>query len=414
MVSLTKILFIANQFPPIGGSGVQRSLKFVKYLYKFGHEIEVVSKDARFDLKDDSMLDEIPKTVKVHRLPAYDIQHGNILKKIYAKFLASPDAEALWFKKNKKRVLEIYDRFKPDVVYTTSYPYSAHLFGLFLKKERDAKWIVDYRDEWTNNPFHLDSFYNRIKLFFEKKKELEVNRNCDYLITNTSFMLKNFMDDSPNLKGKSSYIPNGYDEDDFIGIYPKDKDHRFTVSHIGALYGRRNLDDFAQAMKELVLEGKIMKEDFIIRIVGNVKESVIQDYKKNYQLEENIVNYGYLSHRESIRKLLEGDVSLLLIGKGKGSENFYTGKLFEYLRAKKPILAIVPENGAAARAIEECNAGIVCEPADVEAIKRAVLKLYEMKLENEEYRFIDGEIKKYARDRQAEELEKIIYKIMEE
>ena len=144
---MSRILFIANQFPPIGGSGVQRSLKFVKYLSRLGNEVLVVSKDASKDLKDDSLLKDVPENVKVIRLKAHDINNSGLFKKVYAKFFALPDAEVFWYKFNKKEIEKIALEFNPDVIYTTSYPYSAHLFGLYLKEKfPKMKWIVDYRD----------------------------------------------------------------------------------------------------------------------------------------------------------------------------------------------------------------------------------------------------------------------------
>lgn len=412
---MSKILFIANQFPPIGGSGVQRSLKFVKYLSRLGNEVLVVSKDASKDLKDYSLLNDVPENVRVIRLKAHDINNSGLIKKVYAKFFALPDAEVFWYKFNKKEIEKIALEFNPDVIYTTSYPYSAHLFGLYLKEKfPKMKWIVDYRDEWTNNPFHLDSFSSRIKMKLSKKTELEINSKCDYFITNTRFMLDNFIADLPELKNKSTYIPNGYDEEDFLGIYPKEKSDKFTFIHTGALYGRRNLHEFLSALKELIDEGKIDKSDIRINIAGNVKDSQIEEYKKTYDLEKEINYLSYLAHEESIRKLLEADVLLLLIGKGKGSENFYTGKVFEYLRAYKNILAIVPKHGAAGELIEETKTGVVAEPGETREIKNAIMKLYENYNSENNYYGNKELIKKYSREAQAEELNNIINKILEE
>lgn len=411
---MTKILFIANQFPPIGGSGVQRSLKFVKYLSKLGNEILVVSKDASKDLKDESLLADVPDNVKVIRLNAYDINNSGIIKKVYAKFFALPDAEVFWYKFNKKAIEKIALDFNPDVIYTTSYPYSAHLFGLYLKeKYPKMKWIVDYRDEWTNNPFHLDSFSSRLKMKLSKKTELKINSKCDYFITNTRFMLENFINDLPELKNKSTFIPNGYDEEDFLGIYPKEENDKFTIIHTGALYGRRNLNEFLEALKELIDEGRIDKNDICINIAGNVKASQIEEYKKNYNLENETNYLSYLAHEESIRKLLESDVLLLLIGKGKGSENFYTGKVFEYLRAYKNILAIVPRNGAAGELIEETKTGVVADPGNKQEIKNAIMKLYENYKSDDNYYGKKDIIKKYSRLAQSEKLNDIINNILE-
>lgn len=412
---MNKLLMIANQFPPMGGAGVQRTSKFVKYLTKLGVKISIITKEVVGGLQDSTLSSDIPSTVSVHRLPAYDLENGTgilrIPKKVIAK-LTSPDSEIFWAKRNRHRIYEIIEKERPDVLYTTSYPYSSHLLGIEIKRRYpDIRWIADYRDEWTNNPFHLDSRLRRIKLKAERSKEMEVNRTCDFLIANTRQMLENFVKDTPSLKGRSTFIPNGYDEDDFEGMERISRtDSKFVLTHTGSLYGRRNLDEILDALQLLFERGELEKDRIEIRIVGNVHESVLDDYRRRYGLQDQIRSYGYMPHRESIKMLFESDALLLLIGKGKGSGNFYTGKVFEYIRTGVPILGIVPE-GAAAELLKETGTGLTADPEDGEGIARILKRLADDRFSGRSSVHPNAsEIIKYSRESQAKTLYDLLFR----
>ena len=285
---MEKILIIANEFPPMGGSGVQRTTKFVKYLPDFGIEPIVVTKNYLGSLRDDTLLEELPDDLKIYRLKPYDMLNKKGILKLPLKFigtrLISPDGEFFWYYFNKEKVSQIVREHKIKCIYTTSYPYSSHLMGLYLKRKfSDLAWIADFRDEWTNNPYHLDDFYRRVRFKFEKKKELEITSECDFLITNTQFMLDNFIKDNPSLKGSSTYIPNGYDEEDFVGLINKrNGQDKFVITHTGSLYGRRNLTEFLDGLRIAIESNSIDKNDIEIRIVGNVYKKVIDEYAQKY------------------------------------------------------------------------------------------------------------------------------------
>lgn len=416
---MKKVLVIANEFPPMGGSGVQRTTKFVKYLPQFDIEPIVVTKEHVGSLTDETLLNDLPKNLKIYRLKPYDMVNKKGLFGLGLKFigtrLLSPDAEFFWYYFNKGRVEEIIKKHQIECIYTTSYPYSSHLMGLYLKRKfPNIKWITDFRDEWTNNPYHLDDFYKRLRFKFEKKKELAITSECDFLITNTQLMLDNFIRDNPTLKGRSTYIPNGYDDDDFIGlINQRDGEDKFVITHTGSLYGRRNLTEFLDGLKIAIDDGRIDKDRLEIRIVGNVYQKVLDEYVEKYNLQGIIKGYGYMPHRESIQMLYNSDLLLLLIGKGKGSENFYTGKLFEYIKADREILGIVPKNGAAAQVIVETNTGVVIDPENIEEIANAVAAYYN---DWKNYRMHHNpnwdKVENYSRKSQAGELAGIINNLL--
>lgn len=411
---MDKILIIANEFPPMGGAGVQRTTKFVKYLRDFGFEPIVITKEHVGGLSDSSLLKDIPNGIKVYRLKAYDFVNRTGILKLPMKFIGtrilSPDPELFWYYFNRDKVLDIIKKEKIKLIYTTSFPYSSHLLGLYLRKKmNNIRWVVDFRDEWTNNPYLRDSFFKRLRFKAEKKKELEVTSNCDYFITNTPLMLEGFLKDNEDLHNNSTFIPNGYDEEDFCqAIDKRDGQDKFVITYTGSLYGRRNLDEFLDGLKLAIDENKIDKDRLEIRIVGNIYDKVIESYSKAYNLEGIMKSYGYLAHKESIQMLFNSDIILLVIGKGKGSRNFYTGKIFEYIRANRPILAIVPEDGVAADVIRETRTGLVVDTENIEGIKNALVDYYKSWLNNAMVYNADiTQIEKYSRKAQTKKLAEI-------
>lgn len=376
-----RVLMVANQFPPMGGSGVQRSVKFAKYLPEYEWEPVVFTRESNKGLIDKSLLNDIPKDLKVIRTKPYDLNElkkpFNLIGKFISRKLLIPDGDKIWYEKNKDILLNYVKKNDFDVIYTTSYPYSDHLLGLYVKKHMpDLPWVVDFRDEWCNNPYILDMGYSDRRMKKERIMEKEVISNCDYFITNTPLMLKNFLKDY-DIKEKSFVIPNGYDRDDFDDIN-KDyvKKDKLIITYSGSMYGRRKPDYFLQAVEELINEQKIDKKDILIRFIGNIPNKKIKEINENYSLSETVKYLPYMEHKKSIEKLIESDILLFIIGEGKGAENFYSGKVFEYMNTNRPILALVPPKGVAADVIRDTNTGYISETTDIKKIKELMLKLY--------------------------------------
>ncbi|GMQ63092.1 glycosyltransferase [Vallitalea maricola] len=376
-----KVLMVANQFPPMGGSGVQRSVKFAKYLPEFEWEPIVFTRESNKGLIDESLLQDIPKNLKVIRTKSYDLNElgkpFNLVGKFISRKILIPDGDKIWYEKNKDILLEYIKGNDIDVLYTTSYPYSDHLLGLYVKKHiPDLKWVVDFRDEWCNNPYILDMGYSKSRMDKERRMEREVVGNCDYFITNTPLMLKNFLKDY-NIEDKSYVIPNGYDEEDFCNFSKEYiKRDKLIITYSGSMYGRRKPDYFLQAVNELINEQKIEKDDILIRFIGNIPNKKINEINDTYSLDGVVKYLPYMEHKKSIEKLIESDILLFIIGEGKGAENFYSGKVFEYMNTNRPILALVPPKGVAADVIRETNTGYISETTNVSNIKDLMFKLY--------------------------------------
>ena len=375
-----KVLMLAYQFPPMGGAGVQRTLKFAKYLPQFGWEPIIYTVDHKKGVNDPTLSEEV-NHIRIIRTKSHDLTHWkkpfHILGKFLSRKLLIPDGEWLWYRKNRRSILEYVKEIQPDVIYSTSYPYSDHLLGLYVKKHyKDIPWVVDFRDEWTKNPYILDMNYSSYRKKIEQKMEADVVAHCDYFITNSPFMLDGFMEDY-DLKDKSIVIPNGYDTPDFEGLEVKTaKREKLTMTYAGSMYGRRKPDYFLKALNKAIEDQLVDEDDILLQFVGDFSKQNIDKISGMLGNKKIVQFYPYMEHKKSIEFLLNSDVLLLIVGKGIGDKNFYTGKIFEYINTQKTILGLVPEDGAAAMVIEETKTGYVVDSTKVDEIATCIGDIY--------------------------------------
>ncbi|HEY5582999.1 MAG TPA: glycosyltransferase family 4 protein [Ruminiclostridium sp.] len=382
---MKNVLIIAHQFPPVGGSGVQRTLKFVKYLRNFDYEPIVLTRDAsKAFLKDETLLSEVPESVKIIRTKACDFAAlkgvFKYLGKVVNKLLI-PDSEIIWQHFARREALEAVKNNSIDVIYTTSSPYSDHLLGVYLKKHfPEIPLVCDFRDEWTNNPYHVRK---GLRSKIERSQEKMVLSYADCLIANTPVMLSNFLRDNPKTKDKFYVIPNGYDEEDFEGIKDtKPAMDKFTMTYTGLLYGKRKPDNFFEALKKAINEGNIDKSKICVRLIGNFKTELLQSKIDSSGLSNIVVLMPYMKHQECLIELLKSNALLLIEPSGPGSEAFYTGKVFEYMHTERPILAMIPEHGAAAQLIADTKTGLVSDFNDIENTTKNLIYLYNCWVKN--------------------------------
>ncbi|MCD8090497.1 MAG: glycosyltransferase family 4 protein [Clostridiales bacterium] len=377
---MKKVLIIANQFPPMGGSGVQRSVKFVKNLRYFDYEPVVLTRTVgNMPVKDETLMKDIPEGVKIYRTKAFEAPELKGALRIPGKVLGKvtvPDSAYFWYMASRKKALKIIEEEGIDIVYSTSAPYSDHLLGLYIKKKTGLKWVVDFRDEWTNNPYTLDAPYNPVRTRVEKGMEHRVVTAADRIIANSSVMRANFIKNN-GLSGDNFYvIPNGYDKEDFddLDLTPP-KNHKFTLVYTGALYGRRKPDVFFEALSQLIKENKIDRELIRVQLIGNYHKDKLQAQIDSFGLGGVVEIVGYVPHDECIRKQLSADSLLLIEGGGRGADAFYTGKVFEYMNTGRPVLSLLPE-GVAKDLVLKSGIGLVSETSDVEGAKRNLLIYY--------------------------------------
>ncbi|MBC34768.1 MAG: hypothetical protein CL663_01805 [Bacteroidetes bacterium] len=377
---MKKILFLSYYWPPSGGAGVQRALKFMKYFREFKIDptlITVDEKVASYPLRDDSLLDDVDKDLKVIKTKSFEplswYKRLNKKKEIpYAGFvninkdkpfqklsrfirgnLFIPDARVGWVKYATKAAINAL-KDDPEVIITTSPPHSSQLAGLKLKKKTGLPWIADLRDPWTDI-FYYKDFYH---LPFAKRKdanyEREVLENADRIIVTSQATKELYLTKTDKIKAdKISVIPNGYDEADF-DMPTSFPDKEFVITYSGTIADLYDIDAFLKSLK--VLKDEFTDVPIKLRFVGKVSEGIKQKIKEN-DLLENCEFTGYVSHKEAVAYLLRSSILLIVIPKIENNEGIVPGKIFEYLAAKRPVVCIGPENCNVGEFITECESG---------------------------------------------------------
>ena len=399
---MKKLLIIAYYFPPSGGPGVQRVLKFVKYFPAFGWEPVVLTvSNGEFPARDESLLKEIPEHVHVYRskifepyalyrsftgkakgsavdvnaIPQKGVRRSG--KEKIAEIIRStffiPDARIGWLRSAVKMGKDIIRDEKIDAIYSSSPPYTCALIGRALKRSTGLPWIVGFRDPWTG-------FENTPKRWFVPRAidhalEHSVLVESDAIDIAWLGIEKDFRAKHPGVSAaKYHHLPNGFDGEDYPTIEQK-KNERFTLTYTGSLYGTRNPFDILRAVESLVAKNLIAKNTFLLKFVGRFGDEVKQMFETS-SVKENIQTIAYMPHAESIEALMRSDATLLIVDEIAGSNEVVPGKVYEYLGAGKPILAIAPTDGAIAQLLRETGAGETVEHGDHEKIANVFLQYY--------------------------------------
>ncbi len=411
---MNKALLIAYHFPPLGGGGVFRTLKFTKYLPEFGYQPYVLTvKNPMYRIKDQTLVSEVPSYVKVCRTFSFEhiILRAPRLLNINLKWFYLPDENIGWLPFGVFTGEKLVKKENVNVIYATSPIWTSLLIGFFLKRKTKKPFVVDFRDPWTDNPYV--KYPTRFHESFERKMEHAILSQADYVTVATDLMKKNLAKKYPFLKSKIETITNGFDPEDFKDLKIHEKTGKFTITYVGSIYGLITAKPFLIALKELVEEKKEFRENIELVFVGNYgKETPLLVEK--FGLGENVRFVGYVPHRGSLEFMVNSQALLLLITvEGPKGEGILTGKLFEYLASRKPIIALAPENGSAAKIIESLNAGTVISPRNVAGIKQATVDLYQQWLERKTSATAGNEddIKRYDRQVLTGRLAKIFEKV---
>ncbi len=387
-----KVLVIAYYFPPMGLSGVQRTLKFVKYMSKYNWEPTVLTAgDVGYYAHDNSLLKEAEDAgIKIVRTPGKDVnsllsKYGtitipaefirNILSKI-SKAVFIPDNKKAWAEKAYIKAKELIEQEKFDAIYVTIPPYSSFVMAAKLKAEFDIPLFVDYRDMWYKNqfsfyptPYHR---YKHKKLEYQSlraaEKVITINRKIkEKLLTRYGFL--NFDD--------VIIIPHGYDREDFEKAEPLPRnDKKLWLTYSGIFYENITPYYLLQAFKKLSVERPDIAQNIELHFVGHLGKRNKKLISK-LGLGDFVRDYGYIDHAEAMRKIISSDVLWMMIGNTINADTISTGKLFEYIGSKKPILGCVPE-GTAQTTLKEYGASFITKTDDIEEIKQALIKIHDL------------------------------------
>ncbi|MDX2129501.1 MAG: glycosyltransferase [Chloroherpetonaceae bacterium] len=431
------LLIIAYYFPPSGGPGVQRVLKYVKYLPQFGIKpIVLTVENGDFPVRDESLMKEIPNDVKVVRTPIFEpytlyrkltgkapgtpVDVNNIPKtgekkgfnESAADFIRSnffiPDARMFWQLTAVREGIKVIKTHQVDAIYSSSPPYTAALIARKLSKKSGLPWIAGFRDPWRGflSAPNRSGIAEMIDTYFERS----VYQECDRMEVAWKGIAKDFQAKYPKINSeKVIHIENGFDEADIPSL-DSPRNQVFTITYTGSMYGKRTPEKFLNAIEKLIQEKKIEIEKIKLRFVGRFG-SEIHRYFENPIYHSAIEVKQYVPHHESIKLLLASDALLLIVDETEGSNEIVPGKVYEYIGTSRPIITIAPE-GAISTLIKETESGWVGAPDDPEKIQSGILKLYQdfysgKKLWNGN----PQEIQKYTRRESTRKLSELIFEV---
>jgi len=396
-----KVLIITYYWPPSGGAGVQRWLKFVKYLRNFGWEPVIYTpSNPEFPVIDDTLAKDIPPGIEVISTPIWEpyefykkITGKKSTTKINNGFLNDkkspgiieqlsvwirgnlfiPDARKFWIKPSVRFLVKYLKDNHVDAIVSTGPPHSMHLIALELKKRLGIPWLADFRDPWTDIDYYKEM---KISAFADKKHkrlELSVIKNCSAMVVVSRDMKEKY-----EIMGGSNVnlITNGFDsaDMDFQDIV---RDTKFSIAHIGTLPPSINLKGLWQVLSELSESLPTFRDDLEIELVGKVDKSVIDDLAA-FNLNDRLNLVEYVTHDKAALLMKQSAILLLAINKDSpNAKGILTGKIFEYLASGRPIIALGPLDGDLARILEETEAGVISEYDDLERIRKIVIMLYE-------------------------------------
>ena len=422
-----KVLIITYYWPPAGGSGVQRWLKFSKYLRDF--EIEPIIytvKNPSYPILDDSLLSEIPEGIEIVKQKIFESNSllsifGSTSKKESAGFLNPnptffgkiiqyiranyfiPDARKFWIQPSVNFLSNYLENNHIDAIITTGPPHSMHIIGLELKKKLGIKWISDFRDPWTE----ID-YFQQLPLTKKATKkhhdlEQEVLRKSDMVVVVGETMKEKFLKHTKRIE----VLTNGFDSNE--NSLTQELDQKFSITHVGLMNSDRNPTILWKVLNEISNTNPNFKNDLRIKLIGKLDDAVIQDLKV---FDHNTIEtIPYLDHKDVSKYQASSQVLLLSINEVPSAKGIITGKIFEYLLAKRPILAIGPEDGDAAMILKNTNAGTIVGFKNKTALKATILNLY--KDYKEGVLFVKSiDIEQYHRKNITSQLAEVIKKLV--
>lgn len=404
-----RVLMFTYYYPPLGGAGVQRSLKFSKYLPGFGITPSIISADSAGYTQDRSLMAEVPAGIEVLRLP-----HTPLVARLMAlaprrgsargaaapasaaasgpapapapagsasaspshwrdrllqliNTLQIPDDKAAWARQAQHAADDLMQRTPFDLVFSSSPPVSAHLAAMRLARRARVPWVADFRDMWTANPAYAAPAWRR---WLDRRLEDRLLGAADGLVT-VSDHLAALLAGRVGPRVPVMSIPNGYDEADFCGFTPAPRlPGIYRIVHAGTFYGHQSPAGFILGLERLFERDPSARARLRVRFVGNIGsrfEPLLTAFEMRHP--EVLHRSGYVSHHQAVAEVLGADALLLVIGGDRdGAAGVMTGKLFEYLRAGRPILLLGATDGEAARLVREAGAGEVLGHGDPERV----------------------------------------------
>ena len=422
-----KIVIITYYWPPAGGPGVQRWLKFVKYLPDFGFQpIVYIPENPSYPIIDENLLSEVSnETIILRNKIVEPYQWASFLSKNKTKKISSgiipnkkkqtfldqlllwirgnifiPDARVLWVKPSVKYLEKYLSENGITTIITSGPPHSLHLIGLELKQKLNVKWVADFRDPWTTIGYH--KAFKLLEFAANKHKQLEnkVLNNADLILVTSPSTRAEFK----KITSKPiEVINNGYDVEK-IGNQIVDK--KFSLAHIGSFLSERNPRILWESISELIRENPLFASHFQLKLIGAISQEVL-DSIALFQLQNYVNNLGYVSHDEAIVHQKKSQVLLLIEINSEDTKSIIPGKLFEYLVSERPIIGVGPKGCDFAEIIIDTNTGVFVDYSEKEKLKNYIANYFSL--------FLEGNLKsngvglqKYSRKNLTEKLANLL------
>ncbi|MEP5341530.1 MAG: glycosyltransferase family 4 protein [Algibacter sp.] len=422
-----KVLIVTYYWPPAGGPGVQRWLKFVKYLPEYNIEpIVYIPENANYPLVDDSLVSEVSDSLTILKQPIKEpYKLAGLLSKASSKTISKgiiadhkkqsiverlmlyvrgnyfiPDARKSWVKPSVAFLFDYISKENIDTIITTGPPHSLHLIGLELKERLGVKWFADFRDPWTTIGYHKQLKLTEKSRQKHKDLERQVLNTADQIIVTSSITKNEFQNLTLN---PIEVITNGYDKET-VGSVALDSE--FSMAHIGSLLSKRNPELLWKVLGELVKENHDFSKDFKLRFIGAVSENVLRSIEKN-KLSDYVDDVGYVSHKQAIVYQKKSQVLLLIEIDSEETKCIIPGKLFEYMVTNRPIISIGPKGSDVEKIIKETNTGNCFYYEDYESLKSIILTHYK-EFQNNTLQSHPIGLQKYHRKALTQSLSKLL------
>ena len=425
-----KILIITYYWPPAGGPGVQRWLKFVKYLPDFGIQpIVYIPENPTYPIVDKNLVKEVSdKTIILKQKIFEPYQLASFLSKNKTQKISSgiipnqkkqsfldktflwirgnlfiPDARVFWVKPSVAYLEKYIVENNIDTIVTSGPPHSLHLIGLELKQKLDLKWFADFRDPWTTIGYHKSLRLSSFAAKKHKSLEHQVLNTADTIIVTSKTTKTEFV----AITNKPiAVITNGYDTEQ---VEKQALDSKFSLAHIGSFLSERNPLILWESLVELINEIPEFKSHVEIKLIGAVSQEVLETMTQ-FGLNSYLNNLGYVSHAEAIAHQRKSQVLLLVEINSQETKSIIPGKLFEYMVSSRPIIAIGPKGSDFAEIITTTNTGIFFDYSEKMKLKSVILDFYNQFLEGELQ--VNGVgLQRYSRKNLTKELVELLNKI---
>jgi hypothetical protein len=422
-----KLLIITYYWPPAGGPGVQRWLKFVKYLPDFNVQpIVYIPENPTYPIVDEGLMSEVSDKAIILKNKIFEpYQLAGFLSKKETKKISSgiipaakkqsfvekmmlwvrgnlfiPDARKFWVNPSVTYLKKYIQENNIDTIVTSGPPHSLHLIGLKLKQELGVKWFADFRDPWTTIGYHKAL---KLSSYADKK-----HKALEYQVLNTANTIivtsKTTKTEFQAITNKPiEVITNGYD----VENVPKQTlDEKFTLAHIGSFLSDRNPKILWESLQELISENEAFKNDFQLKLIGKVSQEILFSISE-FKLDSYLNNLGYVSHSEAIKHQKASQVLLLIEIDSEETKSIIPGKLFEYMVSERPIIAIGPKDSDFAEIITSTNTGVFFTYNEKERLKKTILSNFELYLDKKLQVYPVG-LQQYSRKSLTEKLAKLI------